>query len=47
MTNPEHNRPWFPGSLRFRYGLGLPEFLLIAGFFLWEEHEAHILGYLP
>ena len=47
MTNPEQNRPWFPGSLRFRYGLGLAGFLLIAGFFLWEEHEAHILGYLP
>ncbi len=47
MTIPEHNRPWFPGSLRFRYGLGLAGFLLTAGFFLWEEHEAHILGYLP
>jgi hypothetical protein len=27
--------------------LGLLVFLTIAGFFLWEEHEAHILGYLP
>lgn len=22
-------------------------FLAIAAFFLWEEHKAHILGYLP
>ena len=39
--------PGFLGSLRFRYGLGLLVFLAIAGFFLWQEHEAHILGYLP
>lgn len=37
----------FLGSLRFRYGLGLLVFLAIAGYLLWEEHEAHILGYLP
>ena len=44
---PEMNEPGFLGSLRFRYGLGLLVFLAAAGFFLWEEHEAHILGYLP
>jgi hypothetical protein len=22
-------------------------FLAIAGYFLWQEHAAHILGYLP
>jgi drug/metabolite transporter (DMT)-like permease len=44
---PETSEPGFFGSLRFRYGLGLLVFLAIAGFFLWEEHEAHILGYLP
>ncbi len=43
----ETNDPGFFASLRFRYGLGLLVFLAIAGFFLWEEHEAHILGYLP
>ncbi len=43
----ETNDPGFFASLRFRYGLGLLAFLAIAGFFLWEEHEAHILGYLP
>ncbi len=41
------NRLGFFGSLRFRYGLGLLVFLAIAGFFLGEEHQAHILGYLP
>ncbi len=30
-----------------RSGLALLGFLAIAGFFLWEEHEAHILGVLP
>ncbi len=44
---PETPEPGFFSSLRFRYGLGLLVFLTIAGFFLWEEHEAHILGYLP
>lgn len=44
---PETNGPNFFSSLRFRYGLGLLAFLAIAGFFLWEEHEAHILSYLP
>jgi len=39
--------PSFFHSLRFRYGLGLLVFLAAAGFFLWEEHEAHIRGYLP
>ena len=43
----QSNKTGFFGSLRFRYGLGLLVFLAIAGYFLWEEHEAHILGYLP
>jgi len=41
------NNPSFFHSLRFRYGLGLAVFLAAAGFFLWQEHEAHILGNLP
>ena len=45
MSN--ENNPSFFHSLRFRYGLGLAVFLAIAGYFLWQEHEAHILGYLP
>jgi hypothetical protein len=27
--------------------MGLCIFLAIAGFFLWEEHRAHVLGILP
>ncbi len=41
------NDTGFFASLRFRYGLALIGFLAIAGYFLWEEHEVHILGYLP
>lgn len=41
------NKSGFLGSLRFRFGFGLLVFLAIAGYLLWEEHEAHILGYLP
>ncbi|MCR9195273.1 MAG: DUF2933 domain-containing protein [Hyphomonas sp.] len=41
------NKSGFLSSLRFRYGLTLSVFLAAAGFLLWEEHEAHILGYLP
>ena len=44
---PATNEHGFFESLRFRYGLALIGSLAIAGFFLWEEHEAHILGYLP
>ena len=44
---PELEKTGFFGSLRFKYGLGLLVFLAIAGFFLWQEHEAHILGALP
>ncbi len=43
----EKNGSGFFGSLRFRYGLGLLAFLAIAGFFLWEEYGAYILGNLP
>ncbi len=43
----ETNDLGFFHSLRFRYGLGLAVFLAVAGYFLWEEHEAHILGNLP
>ena len=36
-------RSWW----RSRSGLVLLCFAAIAGFFLWEEHKAHILGALP
>ena len=35
--------PWW----RSRSGLVFLGFAAIAGFFLWEEHKAHILGILP
>lgn len=35
--------PWW----RSRSGLVFLGFAPIAGFFLWEEHKAHILGVLP
>ena len=41
------SRPGFFSSLRFRYGLGLLVFLTIGGYFLWQEHQVHIMGYLP
>jgi len=43
----EESKPTFIRSLRFRYGLALLVFLGVAGFLLWEEHQAHILGNLP
>jgi len=30
-----------------RSGLVLVGFFAVAGYFLWAEHQAHILGYLP
>jgi len=35
------------GWLRSRSGLVFLGFATIAGFFLWEEHKAHLLGALP
>ncbi len=44
---PQKNDTGFFGSLRFRYGLILAAFLALGAYFLWQEHEAHIIGYLP
>jgi hypothetical protein len=33
--------------LRSKSGWALLGFLAITGFFLWEEHKAHLLGILP
>lgn len=40
-------KPTFFKSLRFRYGLALAVFLAAALYLLWDEHQAHILGYGP
>jgi hypothetical protein len=37
----------FIGWIKSRSGLAFIGFAAIAGFFLWEEHKAHILGALP
>lgn len=37
----------FPGWLKSRTGIAFIGFAAIAAFFLWEEHQAHILGALP
>jgi hypothetical protein len=42
----EHDHKSAP-FLRTPGGLVLIGFLAIAGFFLWQEHRAHLLGFLP
>jgi hypothetical protein len=42
----EHDHKPAP-FLRTPGGLVLIGFLGIAGFFLWQEHRAHLLGFLP
>tara|TARA_R110001606_G_scaffold265329_1_gene414382 strand:- start:93 stop:335 length:243 start_codon:yes stop_codon:yes gene_type:complete len=43
----EHEQGGFRNFIFSRSGLVLLGFLAVAGFFLWQEHEAHIIGYLP
>ena len=33
--------------LRQRQGIVLAGFLVVAGYFLWTEHEAHVRGLFP
>jgi hypothetical protein len=42
----EHDRKLAP-FLRSPGGIVLMAFIAIAGFFLWQEHRAHLLGLLP
>ena len=42
----EHRGPG-GGRVRARWWLALAGFLLIAGFLLFTEHRAHLLGALP
>ena len=43
MTSPHDAEQ--PGHSR--YWGGLIAFLIVAAFFLWTEHRAHLLGVLP
>lgn len=45
MTHSEHSETRRP--FRIPFWLGVCLFAAIAVFFLWGEHEAHILGALP
>jgi len=40
----DHQQPPF---WRSRYGIGWFVLAVVAGWFLWEEHRAHLLGFLP
>lgn len=42
----EHNHQRAP-FWRSRFGLGWIVLAAVAGWFLWEEHRAHLLGVLP
>ena len=44
MNEEHHQKP--TAFLRSRGGLVLIAFLVIAGYFLWAEHRAHLLGAL-
>lgn len=39
---PQHSPFW-----RSRFGIGWIVLAAVAGWFLWEEHRAHLLGFLP
>ena len=43
-TNPQHGSG---GLFRFRGGIVLIGFAIVAAFYLWTEHRAHLLGVLP
>ncbi len=45
MDHTQHHERDQPRNGRWRWALA--GFLLVAGFFLWTEHRAHLLGYLP
>lgn len=36
-----------PPFWRSRFGLGWLVLAAVAGWFLWSEHRAHLLGFLP
>jgi hypothetical protein len=44
QTSPHHDAS-LPGHSR--YWGGVTALLMVAAFFLWTEHRAHLLGVLP
>lgn len=42
---PNTDTPSFFRSLQFRFGLALMIFLTASGYFLWAEHQVHILSF--
>ncbi|MDI4635232.1 DUF2933 domain-containing protein [Pelomonas sp. V22] len=42
----EHDHQHAP-FWRSRFGIGWIVLAGVAGWFLWEEHRAHLLGFLP
>jgi hypothetical protein len=48
MTEPVHRDHGILREFLFsRPGLVLVGFLVVAGYLLWQEHAAHLQGYLP
>jgi hypothetical protein len=48
MNHDPDRAPACPPSFwRSRWGVGLIVFGAIAAYFLWTEHQAHLLGALP
>lgn len=45
MDHDRHDGP--PPFWRSRFGLGWLVLAAVAGWFLWTEHRAHLLGFLP
>jgi Protein of unknown function (DUF2933) len=43
--SPTNHDSFVPGHSR--YWIGVCAFLIVAAFFLWTEHRAHLLGVLP
>ena len=44
----DHQHDCEPASFwRSRYGVGLIVLGIVAGYFLWTEHRAHLAGALP
>jgi hypothetical protein len=43
--SPNDHSPALPGHSRYWGGVAV--LMMIAAFFLWTEHRAHVLGVLP